>query len=55
MKCFERLVMAHINTIIPNTLDPLHLADRPNSYTDAAISIAFHTALSTLEKKGTPM
>ena len=23
MKCFERLVMAHINTIIPETLDPL--------------------------------
>uniref|UniRef100_A0A4W5JG19 Histidine ammonia-lyase n=1 Tax=Hucho hucho TaxID=62062 RepID=A0A4W5JG19_9TELE len=25
MKCFERLVMAHINTIIPETLDPLQL------------------------------
>ena len=23
MKCFERLVMAHINTIIPETLHPL--------------------------------
>ena len=23
MKCFERLIMAHINTIIPETLDPL--------------------------------
>ena len=23
MKCFERLVMVHINTIIPETLDPL--------------------------------
>ena len=23
MKCFERLVMAHINTIMPKTLDPL--------------------------------
>ena len=23
MKCFKRLVMAHINTIIPETLDPL--------------------------------
>ena len=25
MKCFERLIMAHINTIIPETLDPLQL------------------------------
>ena len=23
MKCFERLVMAHIHTILPDTLDPL--------------------------------
>jgi hypothetical protein len=26
MKCFERLVMAHINTIIPETLGPLQFA-----------------------------
>ena len=26
LKCFERLVMAHINTIIPETLDPLQFA-----------------------------
>ena len=26
MKCFERLAMAHINTIIPETLDPLQYA-----------------------------
>ena len=30
MKCFEKLVMAHINTIIPETLDPLQFAYRPN-------------------------
>jgi hypothetical protein len=40
MKCFERLVMAHINTIIPETLDPLQFAYRPNTSTDDAISIA---------------
>ena len=34
MKCFERLVMAHINTIIPETLDPLQFAYRPNRSTD---------------------
>ena len=30
MECFERLVMAHINSIIPDTLDPLQFAYRPN-------------------------
>ena len=38
MKCFERLVMAHINTIIPKTLDPLHFVYRPNRSTGDAIS-----------------
>ena len=45
MKCFETLVMAHINTIIPETLDPLQFAYHPNRSTDDAISIALHTAL----------
>jgi hypothetical protein len=53
MKCFERLVMAHINTIILNTLEPLQFAYRPNRSTDDAISIALHTALSHLDKKKT--
>jgi hypothetical protein len=51
MKCFERLVMAQINTIIPETLDPLQCAYRPNRSTDDAISIALHTALSHLDKR----
>ena len=51
MKCFERLVMAHINTIIPETLDPLQSAYRPNRSTDDAITIALYTALSHLDKK----
>ena len=49
IKCFERLVMAHINTIIPDTLDPLQFAYRPNRSTDDAIFIALHTALSHLD------
>jgi hypothetical protein len=53
MKCFERLVMAHINTIIPETLDPLQFAYRSNRSTDDAISIALHTALSHLDKRNT--
>jgi hypothetical protein len=53
MKCFERLVMAHINSILPGTRDPLQLAHRPNRSTDDAISIALHTALSHLDKRNT--
>ena len=53
MKCFERLVMAHINTIIPETLDPLQFEYHPNRSTDDAISIALHTALSHLDKRNT--
>ena len=53
MQCFERLVMAHIKTIIPEILDPLQFAYRPNRSTDDAISIAFHTTLSHLDKWNT--
>jgi hypothetical protein len=51
MKCFERLVMAHINTIIPETLDPLQFTYCLNRSTDDAISIALHTALFHLDKR----
>ena len=37
MKCFERLVMAHINSIIPDTLDPLQFSYRPNRSIDDPI------------------
>jgi hypothetical protein len=50
MKFFERLVMAHINTIIPETLDPLQFTYRPNRSTDDTISIALHATLSYLDK-----
>jgi hypothetical protein len=45
MKCFEKLVMAQINTIISENLDPLQFAFHPNRSIDDAISIALHTAL----------
>jgi hypothetical protein len=51
MKCFERLVMAHTNTIITETRNPLQFAYLPNRFTDDAISIAIHTALSHLDKR----
>ena len=53
MICFERPSMAHIDTIIPETLDPLQFAYRPNRSTADAISIALHTALSHLDKRNT--
>ena len=53
MKFIERLVMTDINTIIPETLDPLQFAYRPNRSTDDAISIALHTALSHQDKMNT--
>ena len=51
MKCFERLVMDHINTIIPETLDTLQFLNCPNRSTDDEIYIALHTALSHLDKR----
>ncbi len=51
MKCFERLVMQKIKNSLPNTLDPLHFAYRPNRSTDDAISSTLHLALTHLENK----
>jgi hypothetical protein len=53
MKGFERLVMAQINSILPDTLDPLQFAYHPNISTDNTISIAPHTVLSHLDKRNT--
>ena len=53
MKCFERLIMAHINSITSDTLDPLQFAYRTNRYTDDAISIALNTAHSQRDKRNT--
>jgi hypothetical protein len=50
-KCFERLVISQINTIIPETLDPLQFTYHPNRSTDDAISITLHTSLSHLDKR----
>ncbi|KAI2645940.1 hypothetical protein H4Q32_025291 [Labeo rohita] len=51
MKCFERLVMRNIKTSLPNTLDPLQFAYRPNRSTDDVISPTLHLALTHLENK----
>ena len=45
--------MAHINTIMPETLDPLQFTYRPNRSTVDAVSITLHTARSHLDKSNT--
>jgi hypothetical protein len=45
--------MAHITSIIPDTLDPLQFAYKPNRSIDEAISIALYTALTHLDKWNT--
>lgn len=50
MKCFEKLVKAHICSSLPNTLDPLQYAYRPNRSTEDAIAHILHTVLSQLDK-----
>ncbi|KAI4891767.1 hypothetical protein NFI96_002517 [Prochilodus magdalenae] len=53
MKCFERLVMRHIKTLLPPSLDPLQFAYRPNRSTDDAISTTLHLALTHLDNRDT--
>ncbi len=51
IKCFERLVMHHIKSVLPPSLDPFQFAYRPNRSTDDAIATALHSALTHLDKK----
>ena len=51
MKYFEKQVKDHITSTLPDTVDPLQFAYRPNRSTDDAIAIALHTALSHLDKR----
>ncbi|KAK1785657.1 hypothetical protein P4O66_019004 [Electrophorus voltai] len=45
MNCFERLVMRHIKTQFPPSLDPLQFAYCSNRSTDDAVSTTLHLAL----------
>ncbi|KAI3362442.1 hypothetical protein L3Q82_012246 [Scortum barcoo] len=47
-KCFERLVLAHLKSCLPPTLDPHQFAYRQNRSTEDAVSIALHSVLSHL-------
>ncbi|KAK3509604.1 hypothetical protein QTP70_006797 [Hemibagrus guttatus] len=51
MKCFERLVMRHIKTQLPPSLDPMQY--HPNCSTDNAITTILHLALTHLDNKDT--
>ncbi|KAK2905569.1 hypothetical protein Q8A73_009512 [Channa argus] len=51
MKCFERLVMWHIKSQLPTSLDPMQFAYFPNRSTDDAISTTLHLALTHLDNK----
>jgi hypothetical protein len=53
VKGFERMVMAHINSILPASLDPLQVSYPPNRSIDEAISTALHTALTHLDTRNT--
>ena len=51
MKYFDRLVKDRITSTLPDTLDLLQFAYRPNRSTDDAITL--HTALTHLDKRNT--
>ncbi len=53
MKYFERLVMQHIKSVLPPSLDPFQFAYRSNRSTDDAIATALHPALTHLDKTDT--
>ncbi|KAK3508267.1 hypothetical protein QTP70_017786 [Hemibagrus guttatus] len=52
-KCFKRLVMRHIKTQLPPSLDPLQFAYRPNRSADDSITTTLHLSLTHLDNKDT--
>eukprot|EP00061_Rhincodon_typus_P017262 g45876.t1 len=51
IKCFKRLIMAHISSSLPVYLDPLQFACRHNRSTEDVISLALHSFLEHLDNK----
>ncbi|XP_060703504.1 uncharacterized protein LOC132830055 [Hemiscyllium ocellatum] len=49
MKCFERLVMAHINSSLPDCLDPLQFIYHRNRPTPDAAPLGLHSPLERLD------
>ncbi|XDV41036.1 hypothetical protein PO909_009977 [Leuciscus waleckii] len=53
MKCLEKLVLRHINSVVPDTVDPLQFAYRPNRSVDDAVAMTLHFTLQHLDRTGT--
>lgn len=53
MKCFERLIMRHIQITLPASLDPVQFAYCSNCSTDDTVSYTPHSALSHLNTEDT--
>ena len=53
MKCFERLVLAHVKSTIPQTLDQFQFAFRENRSTEDAIATALHFTITHLDTANT--
>ncbi|KAK0133578.1 hypothetical protein N1851_030904 [Merluccius polli] len=51
MKCFERLVLAHIINTININMDPHQYAYRKNRSVSDAVSAVVHSALTDLESR----
>lgn len=51
VKCFERLIMAHIKASMLGTLEPLQFTYHSNRCTEDAIFIAIHTVITHLEER----
>ena len=53
MKCMEKLVLQSMDSVIPDSLDPLQFAYRKNRSVDDAVALALHSTLDHLEKSKT--
>ena len=53
MKGFERLILAYIKSVIPNTTDPYQFAYRENRSVDDAVCLALNSVYKHLDKRNT--
>lgn len=52
-KCLEQLVLAHLKSCLPSTVDPHQFAYHKNRSTEEAVSLALHSVLSHLDNNDT--
>ncbi len=53
MKCLGKLVLQHINSVVPATVDPFQFAYRSNRSVDDAVALALHYVLQHLDTYNT--